>query len=187
MHGSLGHLKPNEASARRKLVKESKTLDDIAKVFVDLPALPADSPRAEHRISERDRDDAVGLLREAHVERRIDADEFAAAEAQVRAARTRNEINAAFRGLSNPTWSAAAKTTSNVAKQTAGLTTRVVAEGGRRAMKAFLRVAFATAAAMIGTILLIAGVGTAALICFVGAVLLFVSAVTTLFASRSST
>jgi len=187
MHESMGHLKPNEASARRELVKASRTPDDVAKVFVDLPALPADSPRAEQRISEQDRDNAVGLLREAHAERRIDADEFVAAEAQVRAARTRNEINAAFRGLSSPIWSAAAKTTSNVAKQTAGLTTRVIAEGGRRARKAFLRVAFAMAAAMIGTILLIAGVGTAALICFVGAVLLFVGAATTLFASQSST
>jgi ABC-type multidrug transport system fused ATPase/permease subunit len=181
MHGSLGHLKPNEASTRRELVKASKTPNDIAKLFVDLPELPADTQHAERRVSEQDREEGVDFLREAHAEGRIDEDELAVAEAQVRSARTRSEINAAFRGLSSPTMAAAAKTSSNVAKQTA----RVVAEGGRRAKRAFLRAVFAVAALMIGIILLIAGDGTVALICFVGAVMLFVSAATTLVASRA--
>jgi SAM-dependent methyltransferase len=54
------------------------------------------------------------------------------------------------------------KTASSVTKQTAALTTRVVAEGWRRAGKAFRRGVFALGTPMIGIILAVAGIGTAA-------------------------
>jgi hypothetical protein len=76
-----------------------------------------------------------------------------------------------------------ANTASSVAKQT----THVVAEGGRRVGKAFRRGVFAVGAMMLGLILLIAGIGTAALICFLGAVLLGVSAAVSLVTSQSTT
>lgn len=182
MHRSMGHLNEDEMSARIELLDASRTPKDIAKVLVDLPPLAAGSPPEERRISTQDRDQAIDLLEESRREGRITAGEHEAAKAQVRAARTRSEINAAFHGLSSPTRVAAAKTASNMTKQT----TRLVAEGGRRARKSFQRALLAVAALMIGVILVIAGMGIGALICFVGAVLLFVSAATSLVTSRSS-
>lgn len=167
----------------RTAVDASTTLNEIAKAFVDasLPELPARSPSTERRVSAQDRDEAISLLWEAHAEGRIKAHEYAAAKHQVSVARTRSEIDAAFHGLSSPTRVAAARTASNVTKQT----THMVAEGGRRAGKAFRRGMFASGALMIGIILLIAGVGAGALICFVGAVLLFISAAVSLVTSQS--
>ncbi|HEX4465308.1 MAG TPA: DUF1707 domain-containing protein [Solirubrobacterales bacterium] len=187
MHCSLGNLSADEELARVGLVEASKTLNDITKVFVDLPALAVSAPSTERRISRQDRDEAVDLLKKASDEGRITGGEYKTAEAQILVARTRSEINAAFRGLSSPAQTAAVKTASNVTKQTAEFTTRIVAEGGRRARKAFLRGVFAVGALIIGVILVIAGIGIAALICFLSAVLLFVSAATALVSSRTST
>ena len=186
MHESSGHLSADEATARRDLVAASKTPDDIARVFFDLPALPADSQQVERRISNRDREEARELLGEAHAEGRIDDAELVSAEALVGSARTRNELNAAFRGLSTPAWAVATRTASDVTKQSVGVTKRVVAEGGRRARRAFLRAVLASSALMLGVILVIAGVGIAALICFVAAVALYAAAATSLVMSRSS-
>lgn len=185
VHESMGHLRSEEASDRIAVVDASKTPDEIAKLFADLPALPARAPSIERRISTQDRQDAIGLLEKAYSEGRIEADECAAAKDQVHAARTRSEIDAAFHGLSSPTRVAAAKTAANVTKGTAGLTTRMVAEGGRRAGKAFRRGVFAVGALMIGIILAFAGIGTGALVCFVVAVLLFVSSAISLATSTS--
>jgi hypothetical protein len=85
--------------------------------------------------------------------------------------------------LSSPTRVAAANTASNVTRQTAKVTTNAVAKGGRRVGKAFRLWMFSVGALMLGFIFLIAGIGTAALICFVGAVLLFVSAAISLVTS----
>jgi hypothetical protein len=189
VHKSMGHLDEAEVSTLREAVEASATLNEIAKVFVDagLPELPARSPSTERRISAQDRDEAIGLLEKAYAEGRIETGECAAAKDQVSVARTRTEIDAAFHGLSSPTRVAAAKTASGATKQTAKLTTHVVAEGGRRAGKAFRRGVFAVGALMIGIILAVAGIGTGALICFVGAVLLFVSAAVSLVTSQAST
>jgi hypothetical protein len=186
MHESLGHLSADEASARGDLVAASKTPADIARVFFDLPALPADSKSAERRISGSDREAALALLRQARAEERIDDAELAGSEAQVRSARTRSELNAAFRGLSTPARAAAAKTASDVTRRGASVTRRVVAEGGRRAKRAFMRAVFASAALMLGVVLLIAGLGAVALICFVAAVVLYAAAAASLVVSRSS-
>lgn len=183
VHESMGHMSEDEGLMLRTAVDASTTLNEIAKAFVDasLPELPARSPSTERRVSAQDRDEAISLLWEAHAEGRIKAHEYAAAKHQVSVARTRSEIDAAFHGLSSPTRVAAARTASNVTKQT----THMVAEGGRRAGKAFRRGMFASGALMIGIILLIAGVGAGALICFVGAVLLFISAAVSLVTSQS--
>ena len=187
VHESMGHLRGNEALIRKSHVEASDTRSEIAKVFVDLPALPDRAPSIERRISQQDRDAASDLLEKSHAEGRIEEKEYAVAKAQVRAARTRSELDAAFHGLRSPTQAAAVKTASAVTKRTAKVTTRVAAEGSRRAGKAFRHGVFAVGALMIGLILLIAGIGTAALICFVGAVFLFVSAATALVTSQSTT
>lgn len=185
VHQTMGHLDEDRASTLHQEVDSATTLNEIAKVFVDagLPELPARSPSTERRVSSQERAEAISLLEEAYAEGRIETAECAAAKDQVSVARTRSEIDAAFHGLSSPTRVAVANTASNVTKQT----THVVAEGGRRVGKAFRRGVFAVGAMMLGLILLIAGIGTAALICFVGAVLLGVSAAVSLVTSQSTT
>jgi hypothetical protein len=108
--------------------------------------------------------------------------ECAAAKDQVSVARTGSEIDTASHGLSSPTRVAVANTASSVTRQT----THVAAEGGRRVGKAFRRGVLSLGTLLMGTILLIAGVGTAALVCFLGAVVLFVSTAFALVTSQSS-
>src|SRR5829696_6276062 len=141
VHESMGHLRADEASTLHKALQASTTVNDLTRVFVDadLPELPARSPLTERRISTRERDEAVELLEKTCVEGQIDDAECAAAKEQVRVARTRSEIDAAFHGLATPTRNAAAKTASDVARQSARVTSRVAKEGGRRAGKALRR------------------------------------------------
>lgn len=179
-HGSLGHLSDDELSARVSLAEASKTSNEISRVFADLPALDASSRSAEPRISKREREEAISLLEEAHSDGRLDHDEHEAALARVHAARTRREIEAAFHGLSTPSRTAAVKKASSATKQTAGF----VAEGGRRLSKAFLRGMLSLGALAIAIVLLIAGIGIAALVCFVVSVTLFVGAGAALVTSR---
>jgi hypothetical protein len=181
----MGHLRADEASTLRKALQASTTVNDLTKVFVDadLPELPARSPLTERRISTRERDEAVELLEKTCAEGQIDDAECAAAKEQVRVARTRSEIDAAFHGLATPTRNAAAKTASDVARQSARVTRRVAKEGGRRAGKALRRGILAAGMLMVAVILVIAGVGTGAVICFVGSVLLFASAALSLVTS----
>lgn len=176
VHETMGHLGKGEAKALglRDAVDVSGSVNEITSVFVKagLPELPARSPTTEGRISSQDRAEAIGLLEKAYAEGRIEPHECASAKDQVVAARTRSELDAAFHGLASPSRVAAAKRASNVAGQTA----KVVKEGGRRAGKAFRYGVFATGALLVGFILLIAGYGTPALISFLVAVLLIVSA-----------
>ncbi len=188
LHETLGHLKESQGSTLRREVDAAPTLNGIAKVFVDagLPELPARSPTTERRVSSQDRVEAIALLEKAYAEGRIETAECAAAKDQVSVARTRNEIDAAFHGLSSPTRVAVANTASSVTTQTAKLTTHVVGEGGRRVGRAFRQGVFSMGAAMIGFIFLIAGIGPAALLFFLLAVAFFVSAAVSLVTSQSS-
>jgi len=185
VHESMGHLRADEASTLREALQASTTVSELAKVFVDanLPELPARSPLTERRISTRERDEAVGMLEKACAEGQIEDAECAAAKEQVRVARTRSEIDAAFHGLATPTRIAAAKSASDAARKTARVTSRVAKEGGRRAGKALRRSVLAAGMLMVAVILVIAGIGVGAVICFVGSVLLFVSAALSLVAS----
>ncbi len=187
-HRSMGHLDQDELPGLYAAVEAAATPNQIGEVFAiaGLPTLPARSPSTERRVSAPDRAEAIGLLEKAYAEGRLEAHECAAAKDQVSAARTRSEIDGAFHGLSTASRVAAAKTATDLAEQTAGLTRRAIGESGRRARRAFRHGVFALAALMIGVILLIAGIGTAALVCFVGAVLLFVSAAVSLVKSQSS-
>jgi DUF1707 SHOCT-like domain len=189
VHEQMGHINNAELSMLSTAVEVAATPNEIAKVFVDagLPELPARSPSTEHRVSSQDRAEAIGLLEKAYAEGRIEAGECADAKDQVSAARTRSEIDASFHGLSSPIRVAMAETASNVAAQTAKATTRVVGEGGRRVGKAFRHGVLSMGAFLIGIILLISGAGTAALVFFVLAVVLLVSAALSLATSQSST
>lgn len=182
LHEEMGHLNEVEASELGRDVDACGTLNEITQVFVEagLPELPARSPATERRISSQDKTDAIALLEKAYAEGRLEPHECARAKDQVAAARTRNEIDAAFHGLSSPTRTATVKAVSDMAGQTAKLTTRAVREGGRRAGRAFRLGVYATGVLLIGFILLIAGIGTPALICFLAAVFLMVSAVVSL-------
>jgi Domain of unknown function (DUF1707) len=175
-HEAMGHLQDVEASHRVEAAKTSSTPEEVAKFFVDLPALAARPPSIERRISTQDRQDAIFFLERAYSEGRIEAHECAAAKDQVDIARTRSEIDAAFHGLSTPTRAAMGAKASIATKQAAGLGSHVLAEGGRRAGKAFRRGVLGMGALAIGVILLIAGTGPGALVFFLGAVALFVSA-----------
>jgi hypothetical protein len=178
LHKEMGHLNELELSELERDVDACVTLNEITQLFVEagLPELPARSPVTERRSSSQDKAEAVALLEKAYAEGRLEPQECAEAKDRVNAARTRNEIDAAFHGLSSPTRVAV----SNKAGQTARLTTGVIREGGRRAGKAFRLGVYAGGALLIGFILLIAGIGTPALICFLAAVLLMVSAVVSL-------
>jgi Domain of unknown function (DUF1707) len=172
LHEKMGHLNEVEASELERDIDACATLNGIGQLFVaaGLPELPARSPVTERRVSSQDRAKAVALLEKAYAEGRLKTHECAEAKDQVSAARTRNEIDAAFHGLSSPTRVAVA----NTAGETARLTTGAIREGGRRAGKAFRLGVYAGGALTTGVILLIAGIGTAALIFFLAAVLLMV-------------
>jgi hypothetical protein len=180
LHEEMGHLNEVEASELGRDTDACVTLNEIAQVFVaaSLPELPARSPVTERRISLQEKAEAVALLEEAYAEGRLEPHECAEAKDRVNVARTRSEIDAAFHGLSSPTRLAVV----NKAGQTASLTTGVIREGGRRAGKAFRLDVYAGGALLVGFILLIAGIGTASLVCFLAAVLLMVGAAVSLVA-----
>lgn len=175
-HEAMGHLEGAEASDRVEAVKSSMTPEEVARSFVDLPALTARPPSIERRISTQDRQDAIFLLERAYSEGRIEVHECAAAKDQVVNARTRSEIDAAFHGLSTPRRAAMGAKASSATKQAADLGSQVLTEGGRRVGKAFRRGVLGVGALAIGIILLIAGIGSGALALFLGAVVLFVGA-----------
>jgi hypothetical protein len=182
-HVALGHLDEKDLAVREDLVKHSRTPNDIARAFDDLPELTTIPRSAAPRISTRDRMDALRRLDQAKAEGRINEDELVVAEAQVDGARTQAELDAAFRGLPGPTRTEMA---ANMTKQAAVIGGRVAIEGGRRARNMFLRFLFAGALLMFGIIFLVAGLGIAAVVCFVLAVVLFVAAGMALVSGRRS-
>jgi uncharacterized protein DUF1707 len=185
VHESMGRLDKPEAEERIAAVEASRTPDEIAQLFVDLPALPARPPSVARRISSQDRQDAIHLLEKAYSEGRMKPEECARAKDQVHAARTRTEIDAAFHGLSTPTRVVAEETATKAAKTTATLTARALVQIRSRTGKAFRRAMLAVGALLIGIILAVAGIGTGALIAFLLAVVLFVGAAMALVASSS--
>lgn len=185
-HKSLGHIGEREAATVRKEIEDAETPNEIVEVFVhaNLPELPARSPATEGRVSDQDRRSAIARLEMAQREGRLTPEECAAATNRVYAARTRNEIDAAFHGLPSPSRAARAEAASTVAGQGAALGSRMVKEGGRRAGKVFRRGVLSIGALLLGFIFLIAGMGMVALVCFVVAVLLFVSAAISLVTAK---
>jgi hypothetical protein len=187
LHGEMGHLDQAGLLALHAAVDAAETPNQIAAVFVEagLPELPARSPTTERRASTQDRRDAIGLLEKAYAEGRLEAHECAVAKDRVSAARTQSEIDAAFHGLSTPSRVARKQKASDVTAQAASTTTRVAANGGQRLGRAFRRGVLGAGAMMLGAILLIAGIGTVALLCFVAAVFFLVSAAISLVTPQS--
>lgn len=172
---SKGYLAENEAMARIGLVEASTTTDEIAAAFVDLPQLGAKSPSTERRISQDDRADAVELLREALLQHRITADEFVAAKAQVDEARTRQEIDAAFHGLTKPKRAMLADQARRSAKEVTTSTGRAVRAGGRRVVSTVLRTALVLLLFLVALVATLVGNGVVAAISVLGALLVVVS------------
>jgi hypothetical protein len=182
LHESVGHLTSDEADKRIEIISACRTRESIAAVLADLP----DMGRREvpHRISQRDRDEALGQIDQALLDGRITSDEHAALSAQVNQARTRSELNAAFGGLPNPTIAAARRKAVDAGRTAAEVSVRVAAESGRRVQTAFLRWILAVVVAIAGIVTLIVGqylVGAALLA--VG-IAIWLSSVAALFVSR---
>jgi hypothetical protein len=159
-------------------VEAAATPNQIAAVFVGagLPELPARSPATARRASTQDRNEAIGLLEKAYAEGRLEAHECAAAKDRVNAARTREEIDAAFHGLSSPSRVAAKQKASTATSATS----RAMAAGSHRLGRSFRFGVFAVGASLLGLILLIAGSGSWALACFLAAVFLLMAAAVSL-------
>lgn len=105
LHESVGHLTSDEADKRVEIIYTCRTRGSIAAVLAGLPDVgQREVPR---RITQRDRDEALKQIDEALLDGRITSDEHAVASAQVNQARTRQELKAAFGGLTNPTVAAA--------------------------------------------------------------------------------
>lgn len=174
LHESVGHLTSAEADKRIEIIYTCRTRQSIAAVLADLPDV--ERRDVSHRISQRDRDEALRQLDKALDGGRITVNEAVAARAQVEQARTRQELNAAFRGLTNPAVAAAGRK---------ALGTGVaVAEGSRRALIAFLRWVVAVVVAIAGIVALALGSYVLGGILLCLSVLIWVSSVAALFASR---
>jgi hypothetical protein len=181
LHESVGHLTSEEADNRIKIIPTCRTRESIAAVLADLPDIgQREAPR---RISQRDRDDALKQIDRALLDERITANEHALASAQIKQARTRQELNVAFRGLTNPAVAAARYRTAEASRAAAEVSGRVV-EGGRRVLIAFLRWVVAVVVAVIGIVLLIVGDHLAGGIVLAVGVLIWLSSFTALFSSR---
>lgn len=139
MHGEQGHFATettDECARRIAIVEAATTPDEIARVFSDLPPL---SPLRPHprRIGNDDRDSAISQLNDHLANGRIDVDEHRARIDQVRSARERSELNAAFRGLPRPGATEMRNSASEVATEGARIakrTLKVVALTGASAV-----------------------------------------------------
>ena len=105
MHADRGDFanEPDDECARRiAIVEAATTPHEIEAVFSDLPELtPARTPR-RHRLVADETDDAIRQLTDHLAKGRLSVDEHRVRVDQVRAARDREEIKAAFRGLPRP-------------------------------------------------------------------------------------
>lgn len=174
LHESVGHLTSAEADKRVEIIYTCRTRQSIAAVLADLPAV--ERREVSHRISQRDRDEALRQLDKALDDGRMTVNETVVARAQVEQARTRQELNAAFRGLTNPAVAAAGRTAAG-----AGL---VAAEGGRRVLIAFLRWVVAVVVAIAGIVTLALGYYVLGGVLLGLGVVIWVSSIAALFASR---
>jgi hypothetical protein len=181
LHESAGHLTSDEADDRVKIIATCRTRESIAAVLADLPDIR--QPEAARRISQRDRDDALRQIDKALLDGRITSSEHALASAQVKQARTRQELNVAFRGLTNPAVGAARGRAVDAGRAAAEVSERVV-EGGRRVLIAFLRWVLAVVVAIVGIVMLIVGYPAVGGILLAVGVLIWVSSFAPLFVSR---
>ena len=155
LHESVGHLTSDEADKRVEIIYTCRTRGSIAAVLAGLPDVgQREVPR---RITQRDRDEALKQIDEALLDGRITSDEHAVASAQVNQARTRQELKAAFGGLTNPTVAAARRKAVDAGRTAAEVSGRAVGEGGRRVSMALARFIVAVVVAIAGIVALILG------------------------------
>jgi Domain of unknown function (DUF1707) len=182
LHESVGHLTSDEADKRIEIISTCRTRESIAAVLADLPDVG--QREVPHRISQRDRDEALKQIDEALLDGRITPDEHAAASAQVKQARTRPELNAAFSGLPNPTIAAARRKAVDAGRTAAEVSGRAVAEGGRRVSTAVARWIVAVVVAIVGIVTLILGQYLVGGVLLAIGVVIWLSSVAALFVSR---
>lgn len=154
MHADRGDFsnEPDDECARRTAIVESATTPhEIEAVFSDLPELtPARTPRRNRLVADHDRDDAIRQLTDHLAKGRLSVDEHRVRVDQVRAARDREEIKAAFRGLPRP---GAAEAFSR-AKEVADDAGDMAAEGARRVKEA-VKWAVLSMAVFVGAIVML--------------------------------
>jgi hypothetical protein len=176
MHADQGHFAndANDECARRMaLVQAATTPHEIEAVFSDLPALaPTRPPWRDKRISDGDRNTAIRQLTDHLAKGRIDVDEHRIRVDQVRGAREREELNAAFRGLPRPGTTAVIDRTTVVIDRAGD----VAGEGVRRAKEATKWVVLAGASFFIGLVLLSVSVRAAAAVVIVSILLMVMAA-----------
>lgn len=177
-HESVGHLTSAEATARIKIIDNCRTRESIAAVLADLPEV--ERPKTGHKISDRDREIATEQVDDAYFDGRLTKTERDLAAAQVERARTRQELNAAFRGLTKPGVASARKKAADATRASG----RVAAEGGRRAASAFMRWLIAVVVAIVGIVMLILGYYLVGGLLLAAGVVIWGTSVAALFASR---
>jgi Domain of unknown function (DUF1707) len=178
LHESVGHLTSDEASARIRIIDNCRTRDSLAAVLADLPEIRR--PQTGHRISQGERDNAVGQIHDAYFDGRLTKTEHDLAVAQVERARTRQELNLAFRGLTKPSLTSARQKAA-VATRASG---RVAAEGGRRAAVAFVRWLVAVVVGLVGIVMLVLGYYVVGGVLLAAGVVIWGTSIAALFASR---
>lgn len=183
-HEAYGHLDAAEADHRAELVSESRTLNEITTVFVDLPELQSAERSVARRVTDDERLAAIQTLDTAQINGQLTDDEHSAKIAMVDAARTRTEIRAALRGIKDPFAVAAKTRASEIAAAAGGHATRGVAEGARRVRAALPRLVVAIASIPLAVIVGVTAGLVPAMICLGVGVLLFMSAVRLLFRRR---
>ncbi len=100
IHRDDGQLSPDECQRRIDLVEGAHTAAEIREMLSELPPLkPARERPGDRLVSRVEREDAVAYLEQARDEGRLDAEQHADRVETVGSARTRNEIQSAFRGI----------------------------------------------------------------------------------------
>lgn len=146
-----GYLTSDEADIRVVTLRECRTQASIAAVVADLPSL--EQPDARRKISDRDRTEAQLQIIQARVDGRITESEAKLASVQVERARSRAELNQAFRGLTNPRVEETRKKLADAGKASVG----IASEGARRVRSAILRLLVSIFLLIAGVVVLIAG------------------------------
>lgn len=194
MYSLQGAISPEERQRRVARVEISQTPDEISEVFGDLGSLDADKTgRADKLVSKQQRDEAIRQLNAHLAAERLTVDEHRDAVDQVRNARNRIEIDAAFRGLTSPRITTMQDGASDAIRDARAATIEVAHAGARAAKetrrrigRALVRLALAGVALIAGIVLLIIGGTIVGVICFGLAVVLFVVAMRALFVGTST-
>jgi len=151
MHLSNGNLTLSEAQGKHQRVADCRTVEDIARVIVDLPDLG--SAGGARFVSETTRANAHRQLLDHRQAGRLTQAEYDVKAVQVDRARTREDINEAFANLRGQRMGQLATAGQDMAEAVTG----VAVEVRSRLARALLRAGAAVVVALVGIYLLVTG------------------------------